>query len=99
MLVETDYESFLENAATSLEKARLLAVAHHDSGAWLNAFPISALGLRLDDNEVQIAINLRLGLPVAAHTCVPAVVQQWMREGGTVLAVVSVKVVSLATLL
>ena len=36
VLVETDYESLLENAATSLKKARLLAVAHHDSGAWLN---------------------------------------------------------------
>ena len=70
VLVETDYESLLENAATSLEKARLLAVAHHDSGAWLNAFPISSLGLRLDDSKVQIAISLRLGLPVcSAHMC------------------------------
>ena len=70
MLVETDYESLLENAATSLEKDRLLAVAHHDSGAWLNPFPISALGLRLDDSEVQIAISLHLGLLVcSAHMC------------------------------
>ena len=67
VLVETDYDSLLENAATSLEKARLLAVAHHDSGTSLNAFPISALGLRLDDSEVQIAISLRLGLPVCTH--------------------------------
>ena len=64
-------ESLQENAATSLEKARLLAVVHHDSGAWLNAFSISALGLRLDDSEVQIAISLRLGLPVCSpHMCV-----------------------------
>ena len=70
VLVEADYESLLENAATSLEKARLLAVSHHDSGAWLNAFPISALGLRLDDSEVQIAISLLRGLPVcSAHMC------------------------------
>ena len=70
VLVETDYESLLENATTTLEKARLLAVAHHDSGAWLNAFPISALGLRLGDSEVQIAISLRLGLPVCSpHMC------------------------------
>ena len=70
VLVETDYESLLKNAATSLEKTRLLGVAHHDSGAWLNAFPISALGLCLDDSEVQIAISLRLGLPVhSAHMC------------------------------
>ena len=67
VLVETDYESLLENAATSLEKARLLAVAHHDSGAWLNAFPISALGLHLDDSE--IVISLRLGLPVCRLWC------------------------------
>ena len=49
----------------------MLAVAHNDSGAWLNAFPISAVGLCLDDSEVQIAISLRLGLPVCSpHMCV-----------------------------
>ena len=70
VLVETDYESLLENAATSLEKAQLLAVAHHDFGAWLNALPISALGLRVDDSEVHIAISLCLGLPVCSqHMC------------------------------
>ena len=98
VLVKTDYESLLENAATSLEKARLLAVVHPDSGAWLNAFPISALGLRLDDSEVQIAIKLRLGLPMCSPH-VSGVVQQWMREGCTVSAVVSAKVVTLAMLL
>ena len=46
-------------------------MVHPDSGAWLNAFPISALGLRLDDNEVQIAIILCLGLPVCSpHMCI-----------------------------
>ena len=39
-------------------------------GTCLNAFSISALGLRLDNSEVQIAIILRLGLPVcSAHMC------------------------------
>ena len=69
-IVKTDYESLLENAATSLEKPRLLEVVHPDSGAWLNAFPISALGLRLDDSEVQIAISYVLDYLCAAHTCI-----------------------------
>ena len=56
---------------TSLEKARVLAVVHPDSGACFNVFLISALGLRLNDSEVQIAISLRLGLPVCSpHMCV-----------------------------
>ena len=39
------------------------------SGAWLNALPISALGLRMD-NDVRTAIGLRLGIPLCCpHQC------------------------------
>ena len=70
LLVTTSYETLLESAISSIEKARLMAVVHPDSGAWLNALPISALGLRLDDTEIQISIGLRLGLPLCRpHLC------------------------------
>ena len=52
------------------ERARLLAVAAPESGAWLRALPVSALGLRMDDDTVRIAVGLRLGAPTCgAHQC------------------------------
>jgi len=56
--------------ATSLsdssDKARLQAVRAPHSGDWLNALPLSACGLRLDNNTVHIAVGLRLGANQAA---------------------------------
>ena len=47
-----------------------MAVACPESGAWLNALPISALGLRTDDEVIRIAAGLRLGLPLCrSHLC------------------------------
>ena len=37
-------------------------MASQRSGAWLNALPISACGLRLDDEAIRIAVGLRLGI-------------------------------------
>ena len=54
-------------------------MAHHDSGAWINAFPISALGIRLDDSEVQIAISVRLGLPVRGNAASVMGTLDWMQ--------------------
>jgi len=60
----------LDDAENDEECARLLAVSTSESGAWLRAFPVSALGLRMDDNSVKIAAGLRLGTPVCgAHQC------------------------------
>ena len=52
------------------DKARLLAVAAPHSGDWLKALPISACGLRMSDEEVRIAVCLRLGCNTGLpHTC------------------------------
>ena len=55
---------------TQRMRARLLAVMTRESGAWLRALPVTALGLRMDDNTLRMAVGLRLGTPVCgAYQC------------------------------
>ncbi len=52
------------------DKARILAITTPHSSDWLNALPISACGLRLDNEAVRVAVGLRLGVPLCTpHTC------------------------------
>ncbi len=61
----------LESATTQHDKARLLASARKESGAWLSALPCPSLGLALDDDSLRIAVGLRLGTPLChPHTCI-----------------------------
>ena len=63
-------QRLLDNAADEEERARLLAVMTKESGAWLRALPVTALGLRMDDSTVRVAVGLRLGTRICgAHTC------------------------------
>uniref|UniRef100_A0A1X7T3G7 Uncharacterized protein n=1 Tax=Amphimedon queenslandica TaxID=400682 RepID=A0A1X7T3G7_AMPQE len=51
-------------------KARLYAVSTPESGAWQNALPLSAIGLRMDDATIWFAVGLRLALPLGCpHSC------------------------------
>ena len=60
----------LDEAESVEERSRLLAVSTRESGAWLRALPLSALGLRMDDDTVRVAVGLRLGTPVCGpHRC------------------------------
>ena len=50
--------------------ARLRAVASEHSSDWLNAIPISGLGLKLDDASFRVVCGLRLGLTLCkTYTC------------------------------
>ena len=41
-----------------------------ESGAWLNALPVSSLVLCMDNNTVRVAVGLHLGSPLCrSHTC------------------------------
>ena len=64
------YGSVLNTATVPSDRARLLAVANKESGAWLSALPLSTLGLRMDNDVVRIAVGLHLGAPLSElHSC------------------------------
>ena len=51
-------------------RVRLLASRQKEASAWLTAPPVSALGLRMGNETIRVAIGLRLGTPLCVpHTC------------------------------
>ena len=63
-------DTLLKNTTDQLNRARLLAATCKESGAWLNALPITSLGLRMDDTTIRISMGLRLGIPLCRnHLC------------------------------
>ena len=70
VLVKCDQTTLLERAEDQYTSARLKAVMSRHAGDWLLAPPLSAVGLRLDNDTVRIASALRLGAPICApYTC------------------------------
>ena len=68
--VQFQQEFLLSNCNDPQSRARLLAASIKESGAWLNAMPVSSLGLRLSNDELHIAVGLRLGAPLCQpHKC------------------------------
>ena len=64
-------ESLFSGCVSPLDRARFLAACAPHSGDWLNAIPIQSCGLLLSDDEVRIAVGLRMGLPLfLQHDCV-----------------------------
>ena len=61
--VSAAFTSLCDNATNTISRARLQAVSTAESGLWLNALPLSSVGLRM-------AVGLRLGLPLChPHSC------------------------------
>ena len=74
--VQSRWDSLFSNCVDPQARARLMAAQTKESGAWLNALPVSSLGLRMSDDTLHIAIGLRLGTPFVYPTSVPSVA--WM---------------------
>ena len=64
LLCKFKYDQLLESTPAMVEKARIRAVASEHSSDWLNALPVPALGLKLDNSSTRIADGLRLGTPL-----------------------------------
>ena len=64
------YRTLLSDAPSQRDRARLLAVASDHASDWLQAPPISSLGLKLSDSQLRVSCSVRLGSPLCIpHTC------------------------------
>ena len=61
------FDSLLCGTPNDKVRGRLLTVSSPEADAWLNATPVTSLGLRMDDHTVWSAVAIRLDLP----TCLP----------------------------
>ena len=62
--------SLLDASPDLSSRVRLLAVATKESWSWLNAPPISSVGLCMDDDVICVAVELRLGVALCEpHQC------------------------------
>ena len=63
-------DTLLAQCNDQVSRACLLAAGCSESGTWLNAPPVSSLGLRMSNDTVRIAIGLRVGASLClAHEC------------------------------
>ena len=68
--VQSRWDSLFSNCVDPQARARLMAAQTKESGEWLNALPVSSLGLHISDDSLHIAICLRLGTPLCLpHKC------------------------------
>ena len=69
-IVHQLFDSLLAHCTDQFSQSHLLGACSSESGAWLNAPPVSSLGLCMCDDAVRTAIGLRVGAPICLpHTC------------------------------
>lgn len=62
--------NLIGNSSSETEKARLLAISSDHASDWLNAIPISSLGLKMNNRQFKTACALRLGAEICQkHIC------------------------------
>ena len=70
-VVKGQYGALLSGQPDAYHKARLRAAASARSGDWLHALPITSCGLRLSDDDIRVAVGLRLGCRICEPHCCP----------------------------
>jgi hypothetical protein len=69
-IINWQKDQLLSRVPDEVSRARLLAVFSPHSGDWLNAPPLTAAGLRMNNETIRIATGLRLGAALCApHNC------------------------------
>ena len=69
-IIQLHLDSLLTCCVDQTSRSCILGASSRESGAWLNALPISSLGLRMSDDAVRTAISLRVGAPICLpHPC------------------------------
>lgn len=69
-ICDTVFQQLTSNTSNSVEHARLLAASAPHSGDWLHAPPLTAIGLRLSNEAIRVAIGYRIGAIICEpHTC------------------------------
>src|ERR1043165_2063908 len=69
-LLSTAMSGIASRSRDSYDRARLNAIQAPHASDWLLALPLAAQGLRLNDEEMRVAVGLRLGAVICAqHAC------------------------------
>ena len=59
-LYERRYQELISDETNPTETARIKGISTSHSSDWLNAIPISGLGLNMDDAHFRVSCGLRL---------------------------------------
>lgn len=69
-VVNTTFRLLTDTQSAPIDQARLRSVSAPHAGDWLHAPPLTAIGLRLSNEDIRIAVAQRLGaVACQPHTC------------------------------